>query len=156
MDVRLKQDLLKLEDVSGVVDRIESFLKDYVNRTSADGVVFGMSGGLDSSVVAALCSRAFRDSRKVLGLCMPEEETYSPKDVQDAERVAKIFDIDFRRIDVTPMVKVFKGLKVVDPENRVANGNVKARIRAVTLFYHANVLNRLVVGTTDKSEMMLG
>jgi len=155
--VRLKQDLLRLEDPAGTAVRVESFLRDYVEKASAEGVVFGMSGGLDSSVVAALCSKAFNERSKVLGLCMPEEETYNSKNVKDAERVAEIFNMEIEKIDVTPMVQAFfKNLRIFNPKNIVANGNVKARVRAVTLFYHANVLNRLVVGTTDKSEMMLG
>lgn len=155
--MQLNQDLLRLENPAGAIEHVENFLKDYVQKVAAEGVVFGMSGGLDSSVVAALCARAFNDRDKVLGLCMPEEETYNQQNIEDAEHVAKIFDVEFRTVDITQMTKAFSAnLAVFDPKNRVANGNLKARVRAVTLYYYSNVLNRLVVGTTDKSEMMLG
>ena len=155
--MQLNQDLLKLENPAGAIGAVEDFLRDYVQKVAAEGVVFGMSGGLDSSVVAALCARAFNDRDKVLGLCMPEEDTYNQQNIKDAEHVAEIFDVELRTVDITQMTEAFSAnLAIFDPKNRVANGNLKARIRAVTLYYYSNVLNRLVVGTTDKSEMMLG
>lgn len=155
--MRLTTELLRLDNPDGAIERIVSFLRDYVKGASADGFVIGMSGGLDSSVTAALCSRALNDRNKILGLSMAEEETYNEKNIADAERVAHIFNIQFKKVDITSIIKDFhKNMKLFDPRDRIANGNVKARIRAVTLFYHSNVLNRLVIGTTDKSEMMLG
>ena len=154
--LRLELDLLRMDDPAGAIGRLESFLRNYVSRVTAEGVVLGMSGGLDSSVVAALCSKALHDRSRVLGLCMPEAETYSTKNIQDAERVAKIFDIDFKIVDITEIVRGFSGLSVFNQKSRVAHGNLKARVRASILFYYSNALNRLVVGTTDKSEMMLG
>jgi NAD+ synthase len=155
--MHLTADLLILDNPATAIERIVNFLRDYLRHTSADGFVIGMSGGLDSSVAAALCSRALSDPSKILGLCMPEEETYNETNIRDAESVARIFNIQFKKIGITSIIKDFyENMKTFDPKNRIASGNVKARIRAVTLFYHSNVLNRLVVGTTDKSEMMLG
>ena len=74
--VQLKPDILKLDNPTIALERIESFIRDYVKRAGSDGVVLGMSGGLDSSVVAALCSRALSEKTKILGLCMPEDENY--------------------------------------------------------------------------------
>jgi NAD+ synthase len=148
---------LELKDPTEAIDHIEHFLRDYARKAGAQGVVFGMSGGLDSSVVAALCGKAFDDCRKVLGLCMPEEETCNQQNIRDAENVAQDFNVEFRTVDITPMIKAFSGnLGVFDPKNRIASGNLKARVRAVILYYYSNILNRLVVGTTDKSEIMLG
>lgn len=154
--LRLEPDLLRMDDPAEAIGRLESFIRNYVSRVSAEGIVLGMSGGLDSSVVAALCSRALRDRNKVLGLCMPEAETYSTKNIQDAERVAKIFNLDFKIVDITEIIRGFSGLSVFNPKSRIVHGNLKARIRASVLFYYSNALSRLVVGTTDKSEMMLG
>ncbi len=155
--MRLSRDLLELKNPAEAIDHVEDFLRDYAKKAAAQGVVVGMSGGLDSSVVAALCGKAFDDRRKVLGLCMPEEETFNQQNLIDAENVAQNFNVEFRRVDITPMVKAFaEDLGAFDPKNKVANGNLKARVRAVILYYYSNILNRLVVGTTDKSEMMLG
>lgn len=157
MVVQLKSDILKLDNPTMVVERIENFIKDYVDRAGSEGLVLGMSGGLDSSVVAALCSRALGEKNKVLGLCLPEDENFNQRNIDHAEQVANIFNIDFKIIDISKIIRnFFVDIPIFRIENKIANGNVKARIRALTLFYYSNVLNRLVVGTTDKSEMMLG
>lgn len=157
MVVQLKPDILKLDNPTMAVERIEDFIRDYVNRAGSEGLVLGMSGGLDSSVVAALCSRALGEKNKILGLCLPEDENINQRNIDHAEQVANIFNIDFKIINISKIIRnFFVDIPIFRIENKIANGNVKARIRALTLFYYSNVLNRLVVGTTDKSEMMLG
>jgi NAD+ synthase len=157
MVVQLKPDILKIDNPTMAVERIENFIRDYVDKAGSEGLVLGMSGGLDSSVVAALCSRALGEKNKVLGLCLPEDENFNQRNIDHAEQVANIFNIDFKIIDISKIIRnFFVDIPIFRIENKIANGNVKARIRALTLFYYSNVLNRLVVGTTDKSEMMLG
>lgn len=157
MVVQLKPDILKLYNPTMAVERIENFIRDYVDRSGSEGLVLGMSGGLDSSVVAALCSRALGEKNKVLGLCLPEDENFNQRNIDHAEQVANIFNIDFKIIDISKIIRnFFVDIPIFRIENKIANGNLKARIRALTLFYYSNVLNHLVVGTTDKSEMMLG
>jgi len=157
MVVQLKPDILKLDNPTMVVERIENFIKDYVDRAGSEGLVLGMSGGLDSSVVAALCSRALGEKNKVLGLCLPEDENFNQRNIDHAGQVANMFNIDFKIIDISKIIRnFFVDIPIFRIENKIANGNLKARIRALTLFYYSNVLNHLVVGTTDKSEMMLG
>jgi NAD+ synthase len=157
MVVQLTPDILKLDNPVMAIGRIESFIKDYVSKTGKDGVIIGMSGGLDSSVVAALCSSSFDKKGKVLGLCLPEKENFNQKNIDHAEQVANMLKIDFEIINISKIIdSFFVNIPLLKEENKVSNGNVKARIRALTLFYYSNVLNRLVVGTTDKSEMMLG
>ena len=157
MVVQLKPDILKLDNPTMAVERIENFIRDYVDKAGSEGLVLGMSGGLDSSVVAALCSRALGEKNKVLGLCLPEDENFNQRNIDHAGQVANMFNIDFKIIDISKIIRnFFVDIPIFRIENKIANGNVKARIRALTLFYYSNVLNRLVVGTTDKSEMMLG
>ena len=157
MVVQLKPDILKLDNPTMAIERIENFIRDYIDRAGSDGLVLGMSGGLDSSVVAALCSRALSEKNKVLGLCLPEDENFNQENIDHAKQVANIFNIDFKIINISKIIKnFFVNIPIFSEENKISNGNVKARIRALTLFYYSNVQNRLVVGTTDKSEMMLG
>ncbi len=157
MVVQLKPDILKLDNPTMAIERIENFIRDYIDRAGSDGLVLGMSGGLDSSVVAALCSRASSEKNKVLGLCLPEDENFNQENIDHAKQVANIFNIDFKIINISKIIKnFFVNIPIFSEENKISNGNVKARIRALTLYYYSNVQNRLVVGTTDKSEMMLG
>jgi len=148
-------DALKL-DLPLVETRIKRFIKDYVEKCGAKGVVLGVSGGLDSSTTAALASLSL-GSHKVLGIAMPEEETYNATDIQDAKLLAEKFGFDLQIVDISSTVKAcFRSLPIYDATDKLSKGNVKARIRMVYLYYYANKLNRLVCGSSDKSETMMG
>ena len=108
-------------------------------------------------MAAALCAKAVGGS-KVLGIHMPEEETFSASSTEDANSVAKSRKIRLKKIDLTEIVRaVTKTVSVKSADhNRVAFGNIKARLRSMVLYYFANLENGIVVGTGDKSEIMLG
>jgi NAD+ synthase len=146
-----------LGDPDETVDRIIRFLKTHAERTGVRHLIVGMSGGLDSSVTAALCSEAV-GGEKTLGFCLPEAETRNPKNVKEAEEVARKFGIRFKSLDITPLVQGASNLLRITKKkgNVVPYGNLKARVRAMILYYFANINRGLVVGTGDKSEIMLG
>lgn len=153
--MKLAIETLKL-DLPMVKTRIKRFIKNYVEKCDAEGVILGLSGGLDSSTTAALAALSL-GGKKVLGIAMPEEETYNTTDIRHAELVAKKFGFDFQVIDISsPLKAFFQSLPIYDAIDKVSKGNVKARIRMVYLYYYANRLNRLVCGTSDKSETMMG
>jgi NAD+ synthase len=153
--LKLTSGLLRVEPVE-TEKRITAFIRDYVRTQGAPGVVLGISGGIDSAVSAAVSAKAVGPSR-VLGLSMPEVETWDAEDIKDAELVAKTFGITLERIDISPLVRAaFDRISVFDSGDRLANGNVKARMRMVVLYYYANRTRHLVVGSSDKSEFMLG
>jgi len=146
---------LKL-DLPSVENRIKRFIKDYVEKCGAEGVVLGLSGGLDSSATAALASLSL-GGHKVLGIAMPEEETYDIIDIQHAKLLAKKFGFNLQIVDISSTLKAcFHSLPIYDAKDKLSKGNVKARIRMVYIYYYANKLNRLVCGTSDKSETMMG
>src|SRR5438128_11997909 len=91
-------------DPDETVTRIVRFLRTHSERIGARHLVLGMSGGLDSSVTAALCSKAMGGQR-TLGFCLPEAETRSRKSVQDAQEVAGQFGIRFKTLDMTSLVQ---------------------------------------------------
>ena len=146
-----------LGDPDETVDRIVRFLRTHSERIGARQFVVGMSGGLDSSVTAALCAKAL-GGRRTLGLCLPEAETRNLRSIQDAGEVAGEFGISFKTLDMTSLVHAASSL--LHPSKRkdgvVPYGNLKARLRAIILYYFANTGKGLVVGTGDKSEIMLG
>ncbi|MEM3536146.1 MAG: NAD+ synthase [Candidatus Bathyarchaeia archaeon] len=143
-------------DWKEVETKIERFIRDYVEKTKAKGVVLGLSGGIDSSTVAALSARAIGGD-KVLGLLLPEKETYNAKDVKHAKLVAEKFGIKKELIDITPTLKtIYNTIPIFDPEDKVCKGNIKARTRMIYIYYYANKLNSLVCGSSDKSETMMG
>jgi len=127
-----------------------------VEKSGAKGVVVGISGGIDSSTTAALSAMALGGNR-VLGLILPEKETQDIQDIKNAQLVAEKFKFKTQRIDITPMLEAFyTSIPIFDRRDKVANGNVKARTRMIYIYYHANKLNRLVCGSSDKSETMMG
>lgn len=142
-----------------LASRISEWIRERVKEAGAKGVVLGMSGGLDSSVTAALCKKAFPDT--TLGLILP---CFSSKeDVAHAKMVAKKFGLATKEIDISDIFKfVLYTLeeRKYDKEARewmdIAVANLKPRIRMICLYYFANKLNYLVVGTGNKSELSVG
>ena len=131
--------------------KIIDWIRRQVKQARVKGVVLGLSGGIDSAVVAALCRQALGPKR-VLALIMPCQSLN--QDLLDAKLVAKKLKIRTKTVDLS---KACAGLLRILPKARgLAFANVKPRLRMLTLYYFANKLNYLVVGTGNKSEMMLG
>jgi NAD+ synthase len=132
--------------------KIVAFIKTKVEHAGVDGCVLGLSGGIDSAVTAYLTVEAL-GSRRVTALIMPDHRVTPRTDVADAKSVADELCIKTKVIDIAPIHRAFvKGLE----RNRLAEGNLRARIRMSLLYYHANLTNSVVVGTGDRSESLLG
>ena len=153
--MRLTSDVLKL-DLPSIEDRIKRFIRDYVEKSGANGIVLGVSGGVDSCTTAALASLSL-GGHKVLGLVLPEEETYNPTDIQHAKLVAEKFGFATETIDISSTLKAcFHSIPIYDEVDKLSKGNLKARTRMIYLYYYANKLKRIVCGSSDKSETMMG
>jgi NAD+ synthase len=151
----LNEAALKL-DLPQTTTRLKRFIKHYVQSVKAKGIVVALSGGIDSSTVAALSAVAVGGG-KVLALSMPEKETYNDLDVKHSRTLARKFGFTVKTIDMTDiLVTYYKSIPSFDPQDLVSKGNIKARARMICLYYHANHLNRIVVGPSDKSETMMG
>jgi len=135
------------------IERIEAFIRDCVQRSDAGGVVVGISGGVDSAVAAALCHRALGPER-VLGLLMPAGVS-SPADLRDAEHLCTMLGIPRLTVSIQPVLDAFRAMPGFTPDRRL-EGNLMARIRMTVLYYHANARGRLVCGTSNKTEFMVG
>jgi NAD+ synthase len=153
--MKLTPSVLEL-DLAEIEKRIRRFIKKYVENSRADGIVVGLSGGIDSSTIAALSSLSIGGDR-VLGLMLPEKETYNPKDIDDAKLVAEKFGLKTQICDITPVLESFyKTIPIFDQADKLCKGNIKARTRMIYIYYYANKLNRIVCGSSDKSETMMG
>ncbi|TLZ67385.1 MAG: NAD+ synthase [Methanobacteriota archaeon] len=139
------------EDHVGIVT---SFIRHHLAESGARGIVLGMSGGVDSSLVAALCVRAV-GSEKVVGIWGGEGPAKGA-DFRDASEWAKALAIDLERHDIAPLVRAFERSLTTRRGDRNARGNVKARIRMIILYYIANTQGRIVMGTGNKSEIAVG
>lgn len=143
-------------DTEKLAQRLVKWIKEKVETAGAGGAVFGMSGGIDSSVIAALCIRAF--PKTSLGLIMPCHSI--EEDREHADLVAKTFSVPTRLVPLDYIVddylNVMPDFKVDSLVKRLAQANLKARMRMVTLYYAANQLNYLVVGSGNCSELTTG
>lgn len=132
---------------------IVDFVSDYVSRSGAKGVVVGLSGGVDSSLVASLAAEAV-GNRRVMGLLLPERSS-RPADARDANRVASKLGIRSETVSVQPVLDATRRICRHRPSPS-AVANLKARARMLVLYQHANSLSMLVAATGNKSEILTG
>jgi NAD+ synthase len=145
-------------------EKISSWLVDRAMAAGARGFVFGLSGGIDSAVVARLCQMAA--PQRVLGVILP---CYShPQDEADARLVASAFSIPVAKVDLgstfdaltESLSHAVKGLPShvdsIDIKQQMPEANVKPRLRMASLYFIANSMNYLVAGTGNRSEITLG
>jgi len=136
--------------MSPLAIKISNWIKEQVNKAGAKGIVLGISGGLDSAVVATLSKIAL--GKNVLGLIMPCRS--NPEDQRYADLLTKKINIKTQIIELTPIYDI--SLKALPPASKMAAANIKARLRMTTLYYFASKLNYLVAGTGNKSELTIG
>jgi len=138
-----------------LIQKLCVWMEDKVIEAKAKGIVFGLSGGLDSAVVAALSMRIF--PQNTLAIIIPCHSLEA--DVNDAMDFISKFNIPYKIIDVSKVYDSFIHLlndKEKEGSFKLAEANIKPRLRMTTLYYFANKLNYLVVGTGNKSELMIG
>ncbi|MGQ9456217.1 MAG: NAD+ synthase [Armatimonadota bacterium] len=135
---------------SSLVERIVDWLKHQVRDASAKGLVLGMSGGVDSSVVAGLAKMACGDD--VLGLIMPCHS--DPQATADAQSVAATFGIETRIVDLSTAYDAL--IAVVPHKGGMDTANIAPRLRMTALYCVAHSMGYLVCGTSNKTETLIG
>jgi len=139
-------------DVSQARRKIVSFIKEKVELSQTDGVVFELEGSINSAVTAYLSVEAL-GTRRVTGLLMPDLRVADERDIADAKAAGEELCLDVKQFDIAPIHRAFmKNLG----ENRSAEDNLRERIRMSLLYYHANTANRLVMGTVSRASLLLG
>ncbi len=136
----------------GALEALEAFIRDHVEDAGASGALLGLSGGIDSAVVASLAARAL-GPRHVTCLFLPIEGA-GARDQQDARALAKNLGTEFVARDLSKSYFAFVNSLAV--RDRRSRGNVKARLRMVALYAEANRRGALVLGTGNKSELLTG
>ena len=143
---------MKLEQYLNVIDQ---FLKDYLANTHMDGYVLGLSGGVDSSLVAALTKKAVGKD-KLMCIMMPIDS--HEDDLKDALELAKSLDLNYKVVDASSsfhdLVKLFK--EQGEEYDRATLSNLKVRIRMCILYAYAQAHRCLVLGTDNMDERYTG
>lgn len=131
-------------------ERVSNWIGEQVKNSGKKGVVLGLSGGIDSAVVACLCKKAVGEN--VLALTLPCDS--NPNDLEAANLVAKKFNIKIKEVCLDRIFEDFT--KIYPGASALAKANLKPRLRMSTLYYFANSLDYIVAGTGNKSELMVG
>ncbi len=131
-------------------DYLVTWLQEEVKKANMDGVIVGLSGGVDSSVVAALAKKAFPNNS--LGIYLPINNM--GQDLIDANEVAKAISIETQLIDLTKSYEAMK--HAVGTTTRLATANIKPRLRMAALYAVAQEKRYLVLGTDNAAEWILG
>jgi len=147
---QIVEELVK-KDYDSIQKKIGSFLKNEIDVRRSNGVVFGLSGGIDSAVIAVLCAKFVKE--KSLALIMPNSKITPKSETEDAIKIVDSHSIEYKLIDIGFIHKEYS--KYIEP-NPLAFGNLGARIRANVLYYYANARNSLVLGSSDRSEFLIG
>lgn len=134
-------------------DRITSFIREQHDTAAADGVVIGLSGGVDSSLAAVLAVEALGEDA-VYGLSLPAAVS-ADRHRNDAELIADQFGISMDTIEIEPAVEACISPLPHDI-GEFARGNARARVRGVLLYLLANQERRLVLGTGNRTEDLVG
>jgi len=142
-------------DYKKLILDIQNWIKQYVKSAKVDGIILGLSGGIDSCVTAALCANAL-GKNNIIGLSLPIESI--SQDYEDAELISQILQIKFLKIDLTDTFKAM--LKAAPPnmdKKRMAIANIKPRLRMTILYFVGQNLGRyLVAGTSNRTEIAIG
>ncbi|MCY3854095.1 MAG: NAD+ synthase [Thaumarchaeota archaeon] len=147
---KILDELLQV-DYASKINKIKHFLSRATIVNNLHGLVFGLSGGLDSTIIAYLCSIVNRQNTLVL--IMPDPEVTPIQETKDAITIANKLKLNYKVINISLIVDTY--MKHVGTHDH-ALGNLRSRIRSNILYYYSNMKNYLVVGTTDKSEYLLG
>ncbi len=141
-----------MENIDITVDKLVEWLQEKAKEAKAEGLVFGLSGGIDSAVVAGLAKKAFPNNS--LGIIMPCHS--DPIDEEHGILVAEKFNLEVRKVDLSNSFDVLLNSMKVENKNKMAISNLKPRLRMTTLYYFAQNNNYLVVGSSNKSEFTVG
>ncbi|MCX6641573.1 MAG: NAD+ synthase [bacterium] len=131
---------------------LTQFIREHTHKQGFERVVLGLSGGLDSSVCVYLAVEALGKD-DVVGVFLPHQQS-DPNSLKDAQSVAMKLGLHTWLIDITPMVKVYED--AFPQMNRVQLGNIMARCRMTVLYQISALEEALVLGTSNKSELLLG
>jgi NAD+ synthase len=143
-------------EIADISNNLVKWIKETISGAGGKGAVLGLSGGIDSAVVAVLCKQAFPNSTMCIIMpCHSDRE-----DQEHALLLANQFKIYTRIVELDnpydALIKVLPDPVSNEKTRRLAGANIKSRLRMLTLYYFANHYNYLVTGTGNRSELSTG
>ncbi|ASM35033.1 NAD+ synthetase [Campylobacter sputorum subsp. bubulus] len=135
---------------SDIHSKILNFLESNLN--TAKNFIIGVSGGLDSAIVATLCAQV--STKNTYALLLPTKIS-NAKNLEDGINLCKMLGINYKIISIEPILQAYK-VSIDENLNNIRLGNLCARIRMSLLYDYSAKISGFVVGTSNKSELMLG
>jgi len=137
-------------------NKITKFIAENVEKAGVKGAVVAVSGGLDSAVTLSLTVKAL-GREKVTAITLPDCDATPECDIMDVMQHCGRLGVTCSTVDITPILHVMRDtLPLYDASDRISGGNVKSRVRMIVAYHYANRLGRMVMGTSNKTELMTG
>lgn len=143
-----------LKDFEKLQNNLVEFLKNYLKNSNSNGFIVGLSGGLDSVIVAKLCSLA----DKTKAILLPTKSS-NPLNLNHAKKFCNEIKLDYETLYLDEILSQFANqtqLSFQNTQDRLRLGNITARARMILLYDFSAKYNYIVVGTSNKSERMIG
>jgi NAD+ synthase len=152
--------MISLEDISINCHKTETkiikFIKKEVEKAKLKGAIVAYSGGIDSAVTLHLTTKAL-GPENVTVITMPERDVTPESDIMDVRSHCKKLNLTCNTVDITAILHVTQqNLDNFDTANKIAVGNIRSRIRMAIAYYYANLERKMVMGTSNKTELMTG
>ncbi len=157
LDINELKDRVKKFNKDFAIERIIEAIRQYFKKTGMEKAFIGLSGGIDSSVTFVLLTEALGNN-KVEAILMPHKEMTPRNDMEDAYNLARKYGVEPIKVEISEITDTIKASIQKDDKliDKVTYGNIIARSRMIILYALANQMNGLVVGSSDKSELLLG
>ena len=143
-------------DTLEISRKITEFISNEVRKSGLKGAIIAVSGGIDSALTLSLTAKALGPER-VRAITIPERDITPDSDITDVMRLTALYDVTCDIVEITPTLEALsRALPLIDPSDRLATGNIRPRVRMIVSYHYANALNMMVMGSSNKTELLTG
>jgi NAD+ synthase len=152
--------MISIQNISINCEKTEpliiKFIQNHVKKARLNGAIVAVSGGIDSAVTLHITTKALGQNY-VTPITMPERDVTPVSDIMDVMLHCKQLKLTCNTVDITPILHVIQeNLEKFYPQDKISSGNIRSRLRMLISYYYANVEHKMVIGTSNKTELLTG